>query len=612
MTLSKRWRRPLAIRFSSFDTFLWLLCASPLLQVMLFPLIQDAPRTPQGIAVQALRPLASIGALSVIVYTTRHYEGRRRWARGCITGALFFNMVFSIDRIVAGTAAPTPLTQILPLLIYLFALAATALYIEPHAWWLGSTVRTIVDGVAVGFASLLLLQSALPLLLHDRPWNPQVGIVLPYLALDMGLLFAVAAGGSRFAHSNRPFVAFILLSLLCLLIADSFYLLLAWVPWGQGQHWLLQPLFSLHVILLAFAAERDACAPTVPPLQQVPMPLREWLLWALVSEFFLLGAFFTTSLLGASSPLMLVALFTVAIVHALLAEEDRARVLRNLSRAEEQLRQTNNALAEANADLAAANRQLAATNDDLARAHAAAQEAAATSEAFIARIIHDLAPPVQGLTSVILADASTQLPGHDIAQRQLHLLDTFVQQARTYLQARTVTLRCTRLPLLPICRTAISTIAGRAQERSVRVMQEIEVMAPMVWGEETAILRILDNLLINALGVTPSGGIVLIRISTPAPGTIEVAIADQGPGIPQEKQATLFQPYRAMQRGALDDGNILSPSPTGTGMGLGLAIVKELTTALGGQCGVISRPEDGSTFYVRFRTEEPHDGNGTA
>jgi hypothetical protein len=97
--------------------------------------------------------------------------------------------------------------------------------------------------------------------------------------------------GARFAHSNRPFVAFILLSLLCLLIADSFYVVPAWVPWGQGQHWLLQPLFSLHVILLAFAAERDVCAPSVPPRQQVPMPLREWLIWALVPEFFLLGAF---------------------------------------------------------------------------------------------------------------------------------------------------------------------------------------------------------------------------------------------------------------------------------------------------------------------------------
>jgi hypothetical protein len=177
--------------------------------------------------------------LFVLIVVIRRHQGRRRWAWSCIAVALIFNLMFSIDRIVAGTAAPTPLTRTLPLLIYLFALGGIALYIEPHPWWLGSTVRTILDGIGVGFASLLLLQGILPLLLQRWPWNSQVGIILPYLALDMGILFAVGAGGSRVGQSNRPFVVFTLLSLLCLMIADCFYLLLAWVPWGQGNHWLL-------------------------------------------------------------------------------------------------------------------------------------------------------------------------------------------------------------------------------------------------------------------------------------------------------------------------------------------------------------------------------------
>lgn len=130
----------------------------------------------------------------------------------------------------------------------------------------------------------------------------------------------------------------------------------------------------------------------------------------------------------------------------------------------------------------------------------------------------------------------------------------------------------------------------------------------MVWGDEAAILRILDNLLTNALGVTPDEGTVIVRVTAVVPNHIELAIIDQGPGIPAEKQATLFQPYHSIQRPSLTQSNSLEPSPTGTGMGLGLAIVKELSSAIGGRCGVHSQLGAGSTFYVHFTTGEPTDG----
>ena len=127
----------------------------------------------------------------------------------------------------------------------------------------------------------------------------------------------------------------------------------------------------------------------------------------------------------------------------------------------------------------------------------------------------------------------------------------------------------------------------------------------MVWGNEVALLRILDNLLTNALGVTPDGETVILRVTSPALCWIEVAIVDQGPGIPVEKQATLFQPYHSVQMNTLDQRTSLTPSPTGTGMGLGLAIVKELSSAIGGTCGVRSQPRTGSTFYIHLMTGEP-------
>lgn len=291
----------------------------------------------------------------------------------------------------------------------------------------------------------------------------------------------------------------------------------------------------------------------------------------MVPQFGIIIAFLIISLHNAIFFPLTILLFIAAIAHFILAENDHRNVLH-----------------------------------DLAVAHAAAQTAAQTNEAFIARLVHDLAPPVQGLTSVIMGPAwhADQQADREVAQRQLRLLDTFVLQARTYLQARTVRLTCAHVALLPLCRTALSTAALRAQERRIQIIQEIEAEAPTVWGDEVAILRILDNLLTNALGVSPEGGTITLRVCEPAPGWVELAITDQGPGIPADQQATLFQPYRALQ------SHTLAPSATGTGMGLGLAIVRELATALGGSCGVESQPGTGSTFFVRLACEAAH--NATA
>src|SRR5688500_9410546 len=118
MALSRGFRlQPIRLRF---HTFLWLLCGLPLLQVILFPLIQENLRTSFGFAVQSLRPISSLGALLVITFVAQQQQGRRRWAWYCIATALLLNTVFSVDRIIVGTAEPTPLTKTLPLFIYLF------------------------------------------------------------------------------------------------------------------------------------------------------------------------------------------------------------------------------------------------------------------------------------------------------------------------------------------------------------------------------------------------------------------------------------------------------------------------------------------------------------
>jgi signal transduction histidine kinase len=68
-----------------------------------------------------------------------------------------------------------------------------------------------------------------------------------------------------------------------------------------------------------------------------------------------------------------------------------------------------------------------------------------------------------------------------------------------------------------------------------------------------------------------------------------MAVSDNGPGIPQEAQAYIFEPFRQV------DGSLTRKHQ---GFGLGLSLVKELALSLEGEVHLLSEPGKGSTFTV--------------
>jgi len=108
----------------------------------------------------------------------------------------------------------------------------------------------------------------------------------------------------------------------------------------------------------------------------------------------------------------------------------------------------------------------------------------------------------------------------------------------------------------------------------------------VVLGDAGAIRRVLDNLLVNAIAASSTGGDVAIHVLRENPNTITVRVIDQGPGLSPEQQARIFEPLVRFR--------------AGSGLGLGLAIVRELTRAMNGEYGVISALGTGSTFWIRL------------
>jgi PAS domain S-box-containing protein len=122
----------------------------------------------------------------------------------------------------------------------------------------------------------------------------------------------------------------------------------------------------------------------------------------------------------------------------------------------------------------------------------------------------------------------------------------------------------------------------RAQELELRC--EIPGGLPPVPFDERQLQRVLGNLVGNAIKFSRRGGTIRLRAEE-APGEVRVGVTDQGPGIPDEHRARVFDRFwkadGADRRGA----------------GLGLAIARGIVEAHGGRIWVESQPGTGSTFW---------------
>ncbi|MES2171227.1 MAG: ATP-binding protein [Actinomycetota bacterium] len=111
-----------------------------------------------------------------------------------------------------------------------------------------------------------------------------------------------------------------------------------------------------------------------------------------------------------------------------------------------------------------------------------------------------------------------------------------------------------------------------------------------VYGDEPLLVVALHNLIANAIQYSPRSSRVGVGV-TNADGIVEIAVTDQGIGIPDEDRDRVFERfYRIDPARSRHTG----------GSGLGLAIVKHVVQNHGGDIRVWSQPGKGSTFTIRL------------
>jgi signal transduction histidine kinase/DNA-binding response OmpR family regulator len=141
--------------------------------------------------------------------------------------------------------------------------------------------------------------------------------------------------------------------------------------------------------------------------------------------------------------------------------------------------------------------------------------------------------------------------------------------------------------LADIARQSLARVGVEAKQSGVALVAEFPSEPLRVAADAAQIGRVFENLLANAIKFSPHGGQVSVRLRDAGNGNVEVAIADQGLGIPSDKLSRIWDKYfQVDEAGARKHG-----------VGLGLSVVKQVVEAHGGKVWVESQLGKGSTFH---------------
>lgn len=240
-----------------------------------------------------------------------------------------------------------------------------------------------------------------------------------------------------------------------------------------------------------------------------------------------------------------------------------------------------------------------------------ANEASRLKSQFLANMSHEIRTPLNGmigmtelaLDSGVSADAREQLiTALNSAQALLVVLNDILDLSK--IEAGKLGLESICFNAETVVEQAARALAVQAHRKGLELICDVAPDVPLwVHGDPDRLRQVLTNLISNAVKFTSDGEVVVtVRCESEDGDQLRFAFAvkDTGIGVPQDKQAVIFEPFTQA------DGSMTRRYG---GTGLGLTICARLVEMMGGRIGISSELGVGSTFHftsVFARAADPN------
>ncbi len=283
---------------------------------------------------------------------------------------------------------------------------------------------------------------------------------------------------------------------------------------------------------------------------------------------------------------------------------ENARLVENLVRLNQELRQAYHSLDRANRDLERIDR---------------------TKSDFISIASHELRTPLtvmRGYTEMLMEDTSlnpdiqTIMKGlHDGTMRLHEIMDSMFDIAQ--IDARTLQLNLQAVDVADLVREVCFSLTKQFAERNQSLMIDLPAL-PHLKADPNTLHKVFLHLVTNAIKFTPNEGKITITGQALQPGSkespeggVQITVCDTGVGVAPEYRELIFNKF--YQPGELGKHSTGKSRFKGGGAGLGLALAKGIVEAHGGRIWVQSPGYDeihfpGSKFHVLLPSHKPGKG----